>query len=422
MIRRIADPLLTAAWQTFETATTTTGYRAHLAAHGIDPQAPGDWTALPYTDKATCFAGDVQEWMTMPLGAMVELISSSGTSGAVSFGCVGEEEASAAADTVDAALAMLVGDSEPILVVNTLAMGVGLPSRRATVATPSTHAEMARTFIGTHGPRFAAVVVVGDPIFLTHLVHTLRAAPADLARVRLHLVVGGDWVAESWSRWVADRLGTSLAQIAVSFGAAEVGLHMFATSPPLLAARSRLRDPALAARVGTDPDDPPLLVHWDPRRLLVEERAHPDDTTTLVCTTLTPRPLPLVRYDLADAGRHLTPAEAELLGLDGLPPALVVTGRRPVDPTLPRPEWCRALLFDDPVLADRVSGRLRLGRDGETCTLDVQCRPGAPTDGAARLSERLAAAGWKARVRLLAGDDYPHHAFLDFAHKPRPVA
>ena len=220
-------------------------------------------------------------------------------------------------------------------------MGISIPTRLATVATPSVHLEMALELLARAGSGFDRVVIAAEPLFLKEMGETaLREKGPGFADQVVACFVGGEWVAESWRRYVSELFGfpeepSPRVGVLVSMGAAEVGLHVLHETPALREARQALDSPlARMALFGRDPGYSPTLLTWDPNRLYMEERRHSDGVSTLVLTALTRRLLPLVRYDLDDeaelldaaaANRELTRqgSDARLEG-----PAVALWGRR----------------------------------------------------------------------------------------------
>src|SRR5680860_1366554 len=78
----------------------------------------------------------------------------------------------------------------------------------ATVATPSVHLEMAVELLARAGASFDRVIIAAEPLFLKELGETaLRQRGADFASQVVACFVGGEWVAESWRRYVSELFG-----------------------------------------------------------------------------------------------------------------------------------------------------------------------------------------------------------------------
>ena len=159
------------------------------------------------------------------------------------------------------------------------------------------------------------MIIAAEPLFLKEMGETaLRERGPAFADGVVACFVGGEWVAESWRRYVSELFGftdepSRRLGLMVSMGAAEVGLHVLHETPELRAARQALDSPRRApgASSAATPATRRRLLTWDPNRLFVEERLHDDGVRTLVLTALTRRLLPLVRYDLDDEAELVEP-------------------------------------------------------------------------------------------------------------------
>lgn len=434
------DDACSSALAAFEhAATVSAGYRAWLWRQGVDPARTTAIDQVPYLEKRDVFGADLATWIGGGPAAAAELLTSSGQSGAFSVGATSRTEARSQQAATDAALrAVGAGEGRSTLLLNCLPMGISVPTTLATVATPSVHLEMAQELFERFGPAFDLVVVLAEPVFCKELAERLFAAHgAAWTADRLAFVVGGEWVSESWRGYVSGLLGLGpvrdqgKAGILISMGAAELGLHLLFETPALRTIRSVV-DASGSARDLFDHDwgYTPTLFTFDPHRLHVEERTHSDGVPTLVCTPLTPRLLPLVRYDFGDVG-EVVPVErvnAHLAAL-GAPhqvesPVVACWGRRTaglvIGDRLVRPELIKQRLFSSSAEAAVLTGRFYLEHDPEP-VLHVQLRPAtiATPQLAADLGAFLAdVTGTTCRVAVHARDDYPFHLPGDHQHKP----
>lgn len=438
-----ADAAERAALRAFVRAVRSSrGYREHLAGLGVHAERVRRLSDVPYLDKRTVFSGPIAPWLEGGrIDGAAELLTSSGQSGHFSVGVTSRWERRGLERTADEALRALgAGEHTSTLLLNCLPMGIAVPTRLATVATPSVHLEMALEMLRTLAPDFDRTVVLAEPVFLKELAETgVRADGPGFGRHVTACFVGGEWVSESWRRHVSSLFGfegegrRARAGVLISMGAAELGLHALFETPALREARRAL-DGAEARRAlfGDDPGYTPTLLRWEPTRLHLEERRHDDGTRTVVCTTLVRRLLPLVRYDLDDLG-HIVPAEIlnrELewrgspVRVDG--PVLALWGRRGAeargDGWSVRPERIKCGLFATAAHAARLTGRFHVapGADGEP-VLHAQLRDDAAGDAA--LAQSLgalvsAAAGAAGRAELHPLRTYPFHDAGDFQHKP----
>ncbi len=432
-----------AALRTFRRAALTSrGYRAHLERLGVDHRTVTRLSQVPYTDKASVFGDHIDFWLDGGRVAdAAELQTSSGSTGLFSVGVTSRSERRAQERTFDLILRSLGGSEDsPSLLLNCLPMGIAIPTRLATVATPSVHLEMALEILARAGSSFDRVIIAAEPLFLKELAETaLRQQGPSFAENVVACFVGGEWVAESWRRHVAQLFGfedsPTRTGLMVSMGAAEVGLHVLHETPALRQARRALDSPmARRALFGRDPGYSPTLLTWDHNRYFVEERHHEDDTTSLVLTALTRRLLPLVRYDLDDEAEVVMPGDlnAELaragseVRLDR--PVVALWGRRGAtvqgEGWSLRPELVKEGLFSVAAHAGALTGRFRITATGNRPVLHVQLRENAgagPGIEAALRHMVTIAAGAPAEVVIHRYRDYPYHEAGDYQHKPAYV-
>jgi phenylacetate-CoA ligase len=433
-----------AALRTFRRAALTSrGYRAHLERLGVDHLTVTRLAQVPFTDKASVFGDHIEFWLDGGrVSDAAELLTSSGASGLFSVGVTSRAERRAQERTFDLLLRSLGGgEDSTTLLLNCLPMGISIPTRLATVATPSVHLEMALELLARAGSSFDRVIIAAEPLFLKELAETAlrERGPAFADRV-VACFVGGEWVAESWRRYVSELFGfadeSERLGLMVSMGAAEVGLHALHETPELRQVRGAIDSPmSRRALFGRDPGYSPTLLAWDPNRYYVEERRHGDGTTSLVLTALTRRLLPLVRYDLDDEAQVLAPATLNAeLGRQGTGvrldrPVVALWGRRGATVSGEgwslRPELVKEGLFSTAAHAGALTGRFRIAADGGRPVLHVQLREGArpgPGIEAALRHMTTVSAGAPAAVVIHPYRDYPYHEAGDHQHKAAYVA
>ena len=425
-------------------ASTIRGYRGFLDGLGVDPAKVTELTQVPFTDKRTVFGGSVGDWLVDgELTNAAELMTSSGQSGAFSIGVMSAAEREEGLRTADEVLRQIgAGPDTTTLLVNCLPMGIAPPTSLATVATPSVHLGMALEILTRLGPSYDRTVILAEPLFLKELAETgIGTLGAEWAANLAACFVGGEFVPESLRRYLAELLGLAepspaRAGIFVSMGAAELGLHAFFETPRLRAARAAL-DTAASRRAlfGHDPGYSPSLFAHDPTRVYVEERLHTDGARTLACTTLRPRMLPLVRYDLEDLGQ-VVPARALNRELERVGstvrlvgPVIAVWGRRGAEiggrGWRLRAETVKERLFGTAAHASALTGRFRLEERGGMPALHAQLRYGrTPDERLERYLRHLleSATGVPGQVITHELRDYPFHAAGDFQHKARYLA
>lgn len=218
-----------AALRTFRRAALTCrGYRALLERLGVDHREVVRLSDVPYTDKRVVFGDDLDLWIEGGrVSDAAELLTSSGQSGIFSVGVTSRAERRSQERAIDQSLRALGADEHSTtLLVNCLPMGINVPSRLATVATPSVHLEMALEILARTGPGFDRVVIVAEPLFLKELGEAaLRLHGPGFADRVAACVVGGEWIAESWRRYVSELFGFGAPSphrpgVMVSMGAA----------------------------------------------------------------------------------------------------------------------------------------------------------------------------------------------------------
>ncbi|MDH3725067.1 MAG: hypothetical protein OER93_04890 [Thermoleophilia bacterium] len=437
---RLADPKGDAFGAFRRAVAVSPGYGAWLDASGVDPARITSIDDVPYLTKRDVFGSDLEQWVEGGGTAeAAELLTSSGQSGSFSVGVTSRAELLALQAATDTALrAAGAGEESSTLLLNCLPMGISVPTTLATVATPSVHLEMAQEIFERVGPSFARVVILSEPIFLKELAERLFAAHgASWTANETACIVGGEWVSESWRRYVSGLLGMPAPHeqgntgIMISMGAAELGMNLLFENPGLRTIRSLLDESGQARELfRQDWGYTPTLFAFDPSRLYIEERQHDDGTSTLAFTPLTRRLLPLVRYDLGDLGEIVSPERVnEQLAALGSParlprPIIAFWGRQAAGITIGgrtvRPELIKQRLFSYSAEAAVLTGRFYLDTSPKP-VLHVQLRP--ETVATPRLAADLGAflgeaTGATSRVKVHAHAEYPFHLAGDYQHKP----
>ena len=155
-------------------ALTSRGYRAHLEHLGVDHRTVSRLSEVPYTDKLSVFGDHIDFWVDGgSISGAAELLTSSGSTGHFSVGVTSRSERRALERTFDLTIRALGGgEDSSTLLLNCLPMGISIPTRLATVATPSVHLEMAVELLGRAGASFDRVIIAAEPLFLKELAET----------------------------------------------------------------------------------------------------------------------------------------------------------------------------------------------------------------------------------------------------------
>lgn len=313
------------------------------------------------------------------LGEATLVFSSSGHSGAFSFGLETRAQSASLARRLDLLFDYYFGiATERSLLVNALPGSVRVPSRHAVVAELGARPGAVVRALRDLAPEFEQIVLVGEPLLIKAVIDEAADAALRLDRRRVHVVSGGDFLPQSFREYIARHLAHDLrdpdaGQVVTSYGVSELGLSLAHDTPELRAiTRAFDGDPGLCEAVmGRVPHAPTLLQALPDQYYLETPLA--GARPRIVATTLDPsRPLPLVRYDTGDEG-ELVPHERLARRLtDAGRAALVPSSRWPLVALWGRGgsivlgercvhvEQVKAALYDDIEVAAALSGRFRL--------------------------------------------------------------
>ena len=372
------------------TARAVPAYRSLLRQSCVDPRqivTIGDFHRLvPVVSKERLFDSYRLSALVANgrIGDGTLVFTSSGYSGSFSFGVETAQQTSTLTERIDALLDYYFRVcSKRTLIVNALPGGVRIPTRAALVAELGPRPEAVLRVLEGLGSDLEQIVLVAEPLLAKELAEQARERGFDLAALRVSAIVGGEFVADSFRRYLAPLLG---GELFTSFGISELGLSLAHDTAELRRVASALdRDRALRAQVLDGAPFAPELLQYYPDQYYLET-PQLDGRRSLVATTLDPeRLLPLVRYRSGDWAEVLPGgALAERLARAGHPelapasrlPVLAVYGRGASLEAPGRrvyPEQIKSALFQDPELARLVTGRFRL-EPGDRPLLRVECR------------------------------------------------
>jgi phenylacetate-CoA ligase len=252
------------------------------------------------------------------------------------------------------------------------------------------------------------------------------------------MILGEETLVEEQRDYICGKLGIDPDDpgdrlVASSFGVGELGLNLlFESRATITLRRAARRRPEVAQLLGfPEPlGSAPGIFQYDPRRIHLEV-VEPDagGFGELCFTVLDPgASIPLPRYATGDVG--CIPGWRETLvaaqSCDVTGPALpivLLAGRR-ADRTLdrsPSVEDVKALLYEDPALADLLTGAFSIGRrkDGgarliaQACTNDtISCEALSAT------LQQLSSRRWEQMdVVAVPAEAFPDRPLLDFERK-----
>jgi phenylacetate-CoA ligase len=287
------------------TARAVPAYRSLLRESCVDPRqivTIGDFHRLvPVVSKERLFDSYRLAALVANgrIGDGTLVFTSSGYSGSFSFGVETAQQTSTLTERIDALLDYYFRVcSKRTLIVNALPGGVRIPTRAALVAELGPRPEAVLRVLEGLGSDLEQIVLVAEPLLAKELAEQARERCFDLAGLRVSAIVGGEFVADSFRRYLAPLLG---GELFTSFGISELGLSLAHDTAELRRVASALaRDRELRSRVLDGAPFAPELLQYYPDQYYLET-PELDGRRSLVATTLDPeRLLPLVRYRSGD--------------------------------------------------------------------------------------------------------------------------
>jgi phenylacetate-CoA ligase len=404
-------------------------YRTLLAEQGVAPETVRDIDGFrrhcPILTKQNTFERFPIAALaaTTPVPSLAAVLTSSGHGGRFSFGLTTRAQEQSAAEDIDAALDAAFGvRARPTLAINCLPMGVTFASRCMTVATTSVREDMAVALVETFGSAYEQVLLVADPLFLKRLTDHARQRGLDWSRYRLQVVVGEEVFGEHFRAYMSTRLGLGRPSqpdtfLMSSFGVGELGLHLCHETRATVALRRLACHHPTFARALLGPSAStsgvPMIFTYLPSRTFMEiDAADADGYGRLTVSMLDPSlPIPLLRYQPGDIARRLDVSDVHALleahGLElpeDLPaPLIALRGRaREVLPNGATVSLYKDALYADPLVAEGLTGAMRLVFEGTEAIMHVQQTPAEQTPAeqttARQLAESAAARDVAARL------------------------
>jgi phenylacetate-CoA ligase len=402
-----------------EAAQRVPAYRAILAEAGVRPdeiKTFADFQArVPILDKKGTFGrfGIDELCLDGRLGRPHFLLPSSGQGGMFSYGVYSPSQALEARERVDAALDAVIGvKRQSTLLINFLPMGVKVPTAACTVVEVSVRPDMVTATVRKFASNFDQLLLASDAAIVKRVLELGREQGIPWNKLRTHILVGGEMLAENARTYLGSFLDTDLVTprrglVTSSMGTAELGLNLFSEIPigsghppaELIRMRRALHgDRSLLESVaGAGSRAAPLVVTYDPRSLFVE--ILPDQS--LVLTPLEPgRVIPLVRYYAGDRASfpNLTPDNASRLqkaagiasNVLAEVPIILIHGRGTgvrCGEALVTPEQIKEGLYAEPSLVPLITCNFRLAAARERAVVRLQLSPGVASEP--RLGQRF---------------------------------
>ena len=424
--QRLGNMSETAAVRSFHRALRRApAYAAFCRDHGIDADKVDTIEAfrqrVPVLDKSLLLERfDVAD-LSPDLAASPSgrVWSSSGSSGRFTLGFDTPRKAAAAARATLLLLQYGYGVLEKkTLFINSISTPWPLSVPFVHHADVGTRSDLGAALLCKMGAVYDQFIIGGEPLLVKKLLEEAIREGVDFKTTRIHLILGGEYVAESlrdyFSRLINPDGVSDTNTVLLTMGMAELGVGLFFELPNLARIRA-----AIAADAGAFPPIVgerraacPQLFHYNPLSVFVETVVDADGDPHFVLTDLSPdAPFPLVRFDTGDLGRILDRKLLETLrdgAGGGAPPSLpfpvvAALGRAPriaTDSGDISPDEVKEMLYAVHDLLPKLTGVFHLepSIDGMPARVRVQLGPDVapaslPAAALARLEHSAAARG-----------------------------
>jgi phenylacetate-coenzyme A ligase PaaK-like adenylate-forming protein len=389
-------------------------YSCFLREHGVTVSAIrtlADFQReVPLLDKVSFFSRFPAEeiFPGIARNCRGRVWSSSGTSGAATLGYDSHHSAFNAL-AMDFMFHTFFRTLEiKTLFINCLPAAWPIPSLFVQYAAVGPRSDAAISLIKRLGHAYGQFIIGGEPLFLKHLVEEAAAAGIDFSTTSVHLVVGGDYVAENYKKYLLPLINpvhstnaeTPRNAILGTMGMSELGVVLFFETETVAALRSLAAEtPEIAQALAPEWTMFPELFQYNPFSTFVETNTNQrDGMCSLVLTNLNIHSeLPLIRYDTGDHGqvysfsafesalaRH---RKKEDFSFEFPFPFVVTHGKRReiklVNDSILDAAACTELIFSSSAIASRVTGSFLLHAPYEqaTATLEIQLKPDAALPG-----------------------------------------
>jgi len=402
----LGQPDEKAVLRAFRNACRAPAYARLLGQRGVDPDRVRDldsfFRLVPIVDKHSLFqANEMGDLCAGGLDDVALYYSSSGATGTFSYGAERGADAKSQAAATEFALDLhFEALARPTLLINCLPMGVKVHLDHVALAETSVREDVIWSLVTKLRRDFDQFILVGEQMFLKKTVEGGAERGIPWKDLRVHLVTGGEYVAENYRTYLASLLGIdcddpATGSILINFGISELSISLL-TECGATARIRRLahRDPAFRAKLyGRETTICPTLLQYVPSLSLLENRTDEQGRPKLVVSMIDARrKLPVMRYDTGDivelaSYERIRSILQEAGRTDLLPdlslPFAIATGKhkgpRTADGTLLSEQQVKEALYAHPEIASRVTGNFRLRGDAGAIRLLVQLAPGMGT-------------------------------------------
>mgnify|MGYP001615161111 CR=1 FL=1 len=297
-------------------------YKAFLKSRGIDPRkinTPVDFSQVPIVTKENYLKKyPLQDLMWQRRVSDVRMISaSSGSSGQPFFWPRGNQSVEDSVVILDELLDKTFNTrSADTLCINAFAMGTwiagtymnsamwrlaDLGHRIITITPGITKEEIARE-LEVLGPRFKQVLIMGYPPFVKDVVDYAKTRNIKLPRLDIMCLFAGENFSEQWRDYILTRIGKKNKPESTlgMYGTADAGIVGVESPLSIYIRRIAAKDRRLYETIFGRDTILPTLVQYNPELRYVEAV-----DGKIIFTT--DNSLPLIRYEILDEGRVLTP-------------------------------------------------------------------------------------------------------------------
>lgn len=428
-------------------------YKNFLSQKGINPKKIKDLGSfqrnVPFLDKEIIFPNNDLEDICIngKLKDIKTFYTSSGYSGIFSIGVETEKSISDSANMIDFLLDyQLQASDKKTLLINCLPMGIKINSALVKVAETGVRYDAALALTKKLARSFDQIIIVGENLLLKELVEEGLEQGIDWKKMVVHLITGGEFIAENWRSYLAHLLGIDFEQpekglIAINMGLSELSLSIFQENPSTIKIRRQLlkNQDFRRALIKTREDNYPIpmVMQYSPQNVFLETEVQPDGREELFVTTVSDVKMPLIRYQTGDFVRLLSYKKMDefltQFNLNHLRPPFsfpfgLIYGRfRGItlkDNLEIYPEMVKEALFSDYNLVSCITGNFKLKAVSDHVLIEIQLRKGVK-DTPELASDFMKALSIyvksKFQIKLFPYYQFPYSMEVDYERKFRHI-
>ncbi len=366
------------------------------------------------------------------------VLTSSGHGGKFAFGVSSRAENSHSESLISLGLSYHFNvDRYSTLLINCLAMGIQISAKNVTVADIGPREDMAIALTEFFSDEYDQVIYAGEPLFLKRFADQALASSINWSKKRVHIIIGGETFGESFRDYLSncfaiDPMVVNSGSIKSSFGVAELGLNiMFETDETVELRRRANTNPGFCVKLfGADySGHVPMIFAYSPLRTyfeILDENS--SNVGKLAVSLLGKSSIPLFRYLTGDLVRNIDRdliRETRLRGGQFVDehlkfPMIAFFGREAdqigEDATVLD---FKDALYTDPYIAREISGAIRVNRDRDNFSVDIQLAENRnlSSAGAKKLSGQMPGHLKNEQIRIWAYDKFPYGGTLDYQRK-----